>query len=341
VRFLFHAGSTVPIDANTLTSRPLGGTETGVIAVASNLAERGYDVTVLTSHKKPQSDKVRYLNSLNLKEEFDFFISVQSWLPLLDPFKGKKRFFWTGDAPDQLLNVGVGDPRVKVDKIFCVSEWQREALSTSSGFPIEKISVIGNGVFPERFKGVETRDRNRLIYASSPNRGLALALGLFHELWKKNQSLEFHVFSGFDIYAKEGRFTGPLASEFERLKKRAALLPNVFLRGNITQGALAREFMKSALLFYPNSFVETSCIVALEALASGCPVLATKEGGLPETVGEAGILIDPPVGTTEYNVKFLEAAEKILGDQETWERLSLKARAPSWADVTERLLSNL
>mgnify|MGYP000945071718 CR=1 FL=1 len=341
MRFIFHAGSIVPIDAQTLATRPLGGTETGVIAVASCLAENGHEVVVLTSHKEPASDRVKYINSISLSEEFDYFITVQSWTPLLDPFKAKKKYFWTGDGPEQLVNIGFGDPRIKVDKVLCVSEWQKNILSTTSGFPSEKISVIGNGVFLDRFKGEELRDKNRLIFASSPNRGLPLALGLFHELWKKNQKLEFHVFSGFDVYARDGGFKGQLADDFERLKKRAASLPNVFIRGNISQGSLAREFKKSALLFYPNSFVETSCIVALEALAARCPVLATKEGGLPETVGEAGILIEPPVGTTEYNGKFLEAAERILKDDELWNKLSNKAKAEPWEAVTERLLSSL
>ena len=70
-------------------------------------------------------------------------------------------------------------------------------------------------------------------------------------------------------------------------------------------------------------------------------MLATKEGGLPETVGEAGILIEPPVGTTEYNGKFLEAAERILKDDELWNKLSNKAKAEPWEAVTERLLSSL
>lgn len=341
MRFLFHAGNIVPIDAQTLSTRPLGGTETGVIAVATSLAVRGHEVVVLTSHKEPSSDKVRYINSISLSEEFDCFITVQSWTSLLEPFKAKKKYYWTGDGPEQLVNIGFGDPRIKVDKVFCVSEWQKNILSITSGFPLEKISVIGNGVFLDRFKGEEVRNKNRLIFASSPNRGLPLALGLFHELWKKNQALEFHVFSGFDVYARDGAFRGQLADDFERLKKRAASLPNVFIRGNISQGALAREFKKSALLFYPNSFVETSCIVALEALAAGCPVLATKEGGLPETVKEAGILIDPPVATTEYNIKFLEAAEKILKDDALWNKLSKSAKAKPWEEVTDSLLNSL
>lgn len=63
-----------------------------------------------------------------------------------------------------------------------------------------------------------------------------------------------------------------------------------FLRGE----ALAQAFA-SADLFVMPSTTETLGFVALEAMASGCPVVAAKAGGLPELVthGETGRLYDP------------------------------------------------
>ena len=43
----------------------------------------------------------------------------------------------------------------------------------------------------------------------------------------------------------------------------------------------------------PSTFEETFGRVATEAQASGIPVISSARGGLPETVGPGGILLDP------------------------------------------------
>ncbi|HRN69779.1 MAG TPA: glycosyltransferase family 1 protein [Candidatus Woesebacteria bacterium] len=50
---------------------------------------------------------------------------------------------------------------------------------------------------------------------------------------------------------------------------------------------------RHALAFVSPSYYEGFGLTFLEAMASGCPVIASNAGSLPEVVGKAGILVDP------------------------------------------------
>jgi len=53
------------------------------------------------------------------------------------------------------------------------------------------------------------------------------------------------------------------------------------------------DYMKKAEVQLVPSRRETFGVVALEAIAAGCPVVASRTGGLPEAVGPCGILVEP------------------------------------------------
>ncbi|AXC13747.1 Glycosyltransferase [Acidisarcina polymorpha] len=83
---------------------------------------------------------------------------------------------------------------------------------------------------------------------------------------------------------------GPLRPELERQFEHTATVFTGYLKGDQLASAYA-----SADLFVLPSQTETLGLVLLESMASGCPVIACRAGGVPDAVqdGKTGFLFDP------------------------------------------------
>lgn len=345
MRIGLYAGSCLPIHERSLDERPLGGTETGIIHVARILARRGYDVVVFSSLQDPPLSVPQYVSHKQVFNagEFDAIVLLKEWRPVLFNLPASRIFFWTGDGFDQFINFGLGDARVvpRIERFLTVSKWQATTIADKSGFPIEKTHFVGNGVHLPWFEGNELRARKRLIYTAAPYRGLALVPQIFLEVRKRHPDAELHVFSGMSIYDTDRPFEGPQVGEFRRIASLLQRIPGVVLHGNTVQSALARELMKSSVFVYPNLIFETCCITAIEAQAAGCPVVASRNSGLIETVHNAGILIEGSPGSDQYVTDFIDAVDRLLTNDKLWAKLSANGlkRAKnqfSWEHVADR-----
>jgi len=86
---------------------------------------------------------------------------------------------------------------------------------------------------------------------------------------------------------------GPLRQEYERCVERLRLSDKVSFCGLRTKSEVA-DYMRQADLLIVSSVLETSSVVAAEALLSGVPVLATRCGGPEEFVNErVGLTVLP------------------------------------------------
>jgi glycosyltransferase involved in cell wall biosynthesis len=108
-------------------------------------------------------------------------------------------------------------------------------------------------------------------------------------------------------------------SEVDRL----GLQDSVRFLGRVPLDDLIRLYNAASLFVYP-SLYEGFGIPILEAMACGCPVVASNASSLPEVVGEAGIMVDP------YNVQHLaDALQRVLEDKPlAWQ---MRQRGLEWA----------
>jgi mannosyltransferase len=87
---------------------------------------------------------------------------------------------------------------------------------------------------------------------------------------------------------------GPADSGFSEELERMADVPNIHLLGPVPHRAIP-DFYRFLDCFVLPSRFEAFPLTILEAMASGCAVIATRVGGIPEMTGpegEAGLLID-------------------------------------------------
>lgn len=348
MRILFFPANCCPFHGKSLEERPLGGAETAVIRLSEALHSFGQEVVVVSQEKEIPATNPRYVHFTEVDKLglFDAVIVIRDWRGAFIPFNAKRIYFWTGDNWDNPHTYGIGDPRFSthISALFPVSDWHAKILADTSGFPLEKMHVLRNGIHLPYFKGEETR-RQRMIYTATPERGLVHLPDIFLELKAKHPNLELKVFSSFDRY--KAQFPPWVSSDtpyfpiYEKLVK----IPGCTLHESILQKDLAKEFMQASILAYPCNFEETSCISAMEAQAGGCPMVTSDLAALKETVGEAGVLIPGEPSSSSYRKKFIEACDQILSDPVSFERHSKKGKEQAlkndWKERAKGLLEYL
>jgi glycosyltransferase involved in cell wall biosynthesis len=85
---------------------------------------------------------------------------------------------------------------------------------------------------------------------------------------------------------------GPEREALEKKARRLTLEDTVSFKGWTSPQALAQWYRQAAVTLVP-SRREPFGIVALESIASRCPVVASNVGGLPEAIGDCGVLVEP------------------------------------------------
>jgi glycosyltransferase involved in cell wall biosynthesis len=84
---------------------------------------------------------------------------------------------------------------------------------------------------------------------------------------------------------------------------------------------LSHVYQEAAILIVPSQLPETFGRVVVEAQNHGVPVIASYIGGLPESVGKGGVLVQPP-----DNIKrWIDSIELLFSDKIFYEKLRRNA----------------
>jgi glycosyltransferase involved in cell wall biosynthesis len=111
------------------------------------------------------------------------------------------------------------------------------------------------------------------------------------------------------------------AAQRRILDRQLSKLPNVTFRPRSV--GLADVYGSTAVLLAPSQCPEAFSRVVLEACANGIPVLASRVGGVPEAMGESGVLF----GRDDQPEQWARAIEEILTDPGRFASLKAKALA--------------
>jgi glycosyltransferase involved in cell wall biosynthesis len=206
------------------------------------------------------------------------------------------------------------------------SEYSRIQILKWSGLPETRVVNISYGVEPVFHPDGPSYE---------PGYPYILYVGNFRA--HKNLHRLLAAFAQVDYPELRLILTGDKTSELVQQLRTLKLEQRVQFAGTVSDEVLARLYRGAVLLIFP-SLLEGFGLPALEAMACGTPVIASRTTALPEVVGEAGILIDP------LDIDDMRRAiERVLGDAELQRRMRARglarARQFSWDSVTKRVYS--
>ena len=170
------------------------------------------------------------------------------------------------------------ESRKRFDGFVFVSNWQMQAYSWFLGVPYQNSIVLKNAIVPFPERKAKQGNEIRLIYHTTPHRGLEILVPVFEELAKKYFNIFLDVYSSFKIYGWEQR-----DEPYRELFKRCEDHPRINYHGTVSNSEIRVALQKADVFVYPSIWLETSCIALIEALSAGCDIIHPNLGALPES----------------------------------------------------------
>lgn len=170
--------------------------------------------------------------------------------------------------------------RKRFEKLVFVSNYQQATFNIGRGVPFAEGIVMQNAIDPIELQpdSKSKSDVVKLIYHTTPHRGLELLVPVFEKLCEIHDNIELDVFSSFDIYGWPQR-NAPYQELFNRIRSHPKMTYHGYQPNEVIRDYLTRAHIYA----YPNIWPETSCISVIEAMSAGVNVVTSNFGALPET----------------------------------------------------------
>lgn len=331
-------------DEDIYKEKGLGGSETALVNMAALLKKktgRSVKIFCMRAEDKVCESGVEYLSNKNICQYFSKYrprLHV-AWRHNIELTKAPT-YLWCHD-----LVTATVESRQNFDKMLCLSKFHKDYVMAKQGVPSEKIVITRNGLVPEKFDFErKPKNPNKLVFMSSPDRGLDRAMFVCDELVKEFPSLELHVYYGLENLYKYGM--GQMA---DRLKALMAERTYVKYHGFTEQSKMYEEVSDAVIWCHPCNFIESFCITALEMLALGVFPVTRRLGALQNTLADAeskgqAILIDEQViSDSDIAAKkglepYINACREVLRE-EKWKSVSLDIEKHSWSEIANEWIA--
>ncbi len=227
----------------------------------------------------------------------------------------------------------------RADQVIACSAYMREHISDVYGIEEDGVAVIPNGIDPADLQPFD-KEAMRAFRARFAEPGQKLLLLVGRLVYEKGFQIALEALPRVIDQLDGVRFVVAGSGTHEQeLRQQAAdlgLLEHGTFLGWIGDDVLHTLYRIADLTVVP-SIYEPFGLVALEAMASGCPCLVADTGGLREVVPHEDVGLrfrsrDP--------ASLAEVAIRVLADDELGQRLVAEAyehvRSFDWADVADR-----
>lgn len=318
----------------------IGGSELAAIHMSKRLAAKGHRVKVYSScgkHGEGIYNGVEYYQTDKFHDiKCDILVVSRMASALGKEFniKAKKKYLWVHDIFPKAFSEEVYN---EVDKILALSAWHKNNIL--SIFPFvnpDKIIITQNGLDLTRFDVNEKRNPHKVVYSSSPDRGLPVLLQVWPQIRAAVPDAELHIFYGFEYWKKAADKNQLQLIDQIMNQMNALSSQGVNYHGRVNQTDLARHYKSAGVWAYSTWFSETSCISAMEAHAAGLAMVSSTIAALNETVADRGTLIPGDWLSPEYQKQFVKSVINALlftKDEEREKLMSYAKEHFNWDKV--------
>jgi glycogen(starch) synthase len=245
---------------------------------------------------------------------------------------------WVADQPQSHIHAVERWMAHRADSVITCSHYMRGHVADIFDIDEQRITVIPNGIDPRDLRPVDDLQTLRCEFAQ-PHERLVLLVGRL--VYEKGFQLALDALPGVIERVGDVRFlvagSGTHELELKAQAQRLGLSEHGVFLGWIGDDALHSLYRIADLCVVP-SLYEPFGLVALEAMASGCPCIVADTGGLREVVpsGErVGLRFNG--GDAEHLGVMIE---RLLVDRQLRERLVAEASEHvlsfDWSDVAQR-----
>lgn len=328
-----HPGGFYEWDEYVYKTKGIGGSETAVVEMAYWLAKLT-DRKVLVFNNRQEKKEFGGVQYIPAQELPKYFVSSTpkvniNWrhnIKLTDA----ETYLWSHD----LMCPGIENSG-NYKEVLALSEFHKNFLINIASVPKEKIRVTRNGVDPTRFENLAiAKPFNKVIWSSSPDRGIERAMLVMDEVVKEFKDAELHCYYGFDNMIKMGK-TAHVEAIQSMIKERSF----VKFVGNIPQCELVGEMALAKVWLYPTNFLETFCITAIEALCCKAHPVVRAYGALEDTLAfESKIKMADVINSdceTKEEIKLYSEAVINSIYSRAWQRVEVDKEKHSWQSVAK------
>lgn len=165
---------------------------------------------------------------------------------------------------------------------------------------------------------------HRLIYTSSPDRGLDILLYLWPDIRQAYPDATLDVYYGFDLFLKVAS-GNPERMAWYKSVMTLLKQPGITHHGRVGKEELLEAEKNAGILAFPTYFQEIFCINAVEAQSVGVVPVCIDLAALHETAKE-GILVKGDIRDVKVQQEYLKQLLDLMGDKERWQKLSNKCK---------------
>jgi glycosyltransferase involved in cell wall biosynthesis len=331
-----------PWDWTNPDTQGIGGSETSHIEMAQRLSKAGHEVISYAPvafegvRVDPFGVKWSRAENLTCEDNPDLWIIYRHPEAIDHIPDGAPIWLICQDVDYQREGNELNELRAsRLTRIVALCETHGAYLRSVHPYAADKVFVSSNGIKTDLIREIAAnppeRNLRRLIYASSPDRGMEFLLEIFPRVREMIPDLELHIYYGFNNIEKVVEWAGKHSWVGQNTDRLRQLLeqPGVTFHGRMGQPELLREWFASGIWCHPSNFTETSCITCMDAQACGAIPITAPVWAIAENV-KHGVFVEGNVNNQVVQARFALELFKMAVDPDRQE--AIRGQMMQWAE---------